>query len=450
VALFGILLIAGLPRFVMTGPAPLPFIGKDLFEQRGPVDIFRLGHLAGESRGADAAAGNLLAVAPDARVWLAREKTLTEVSFNRRTSRTYWLTSEAGRAVITSMRFYSGSLWLGLSDGRIARRTIADGNWRIYATGQTSPQRLGVAGGSLLAFSQEPAGVVTYYKVAQDRFLLYFSLPQQLAVMPGALQLFQTGWYLGTDLGLFRLERPGTDNMRWEMQGTIDGLSLMTVHDLLPAGQKLIIASSLSQYPRLARNLRLTSYGTFVYQYFQGRWERYDESTKSDLEHFLSVNASNTRLAHNGLWIYDEREERAWTVRGAEDDFFRIVQLDDISWLAAAIGGLYRLDKTGLEYRAQRIVALPRLWIDDLAQDAQRVHILSGRSLYSIPKKSFVAFLRHGVLAADETNRTLSTLTNRPAEIRPAGTQPLSEEEAFIRQITRYLERINETKTMRP
>ena len=421
------------------------FFEKDVFEKAGSLRILRLGRLVGDGRGLDAPGGSLLAVHPEGGLWLARRRSLTRVSFAGMTTGQYWLPAGYGSVEIASLYVSRNAAWVGLSDGRIARRMHASGNWQVYTSGRSSPQRLIVAGGSLLAFSQEPGGSVVFFDEAKGRFLPYFSLPERLALVPRTVRYFGTGWYLGTDLGLFRVERPGTDNMKWAMQGSRHGLSLMTVHDCLPAGNRLLVASSVSPYPRLARHIRLTSYGDFVFQYFQGRWERYDERTAPDLLHFLQVNASNTSVSPNGLWVYEEGQDRAWTVRGAEDEFYRLIQVDDTGWLAAGAGGLYRFGRVGQEYRALRIVALPRLWIDDLQRDSEHAYVLSSRSLYAIPLKEF---------ARGDTLQAVREGTNS-AEVKTAGTnrrsagQPQSEDEAFVRQIKRYLAGLRRTGTDR-
>lgn len=419
-------------------PAQDSFFERDVFEKLGPLKIVRLGRLVAEERGLDTPGGAFLAIHPQGGLWLARQRSLTRVSFREPSTSRHWLPAEYGSVEIASLYVSKNAVWVGLSDGRIACRLHHSGNWQIYESGQSSPQRLVVAGNSLLAFSQEPGGRVTFFDETAKRFLPYFSLPERLGAIPRTLRYFGTSWYLGTDLGLFRIERPGTANLRWEMQGSRDGLSLMTIHDSLAAGKRLLLASSLNPYPRLARHIRLTSYGDFVFQYFQGRWVRHDWSTAPALQHFLQINASNTTLPANGLWVYDEEQDRAITVRGAEDEFYRLIQIGTADWLAAGAGGLYRVGRLGQEYRALRILELPRLWIDDLQRDAEQVYVLSSRSLYAIPLQAFTVQRQ-----VQLTNETTNLVARRVGK-----AQPLSEEDAFIRQIKHYLESLTQTNIL--
>ena len=431
----GLCLVVSLP-VVSLNDVRLPFDEEDHFEDRGAFGVLRLGRIVGEGRGLDSPGGNRIAVSASRTLWLARQRSLTEISFQRKTIQRYWFPESCEPATISSIFVSKTAVWIGLSDGRVALRRFRDGTWEIHESGNRGPQRIMEVAGSILAFSQESGGWVAYFHEAKRKFLPYFSLPGDLKAIPGSMKLYGRGWYLATDLGLFRIERPGTEGMRWEMQGTRDGLSLMTIHDLAPLGNRLLLASSVSQYPRLPRHIRLTSYGSFVFDYFQGVWKRQGEP---GLSHFLAVNASNATIPANGLWVYAQAGDRARTVRGAEDEFFRVLPVGPETWLAAGARGLYHCGRVGQEYRAVRIVSLPGLWIDDLARDAERAYVLSGRSLYEIPLNG----LKDAVLGSLKpdmalTNREPSERTNR--QTWPQQVRPVSEEAAFVSQITRYLE----------
>jgi len=396
--------------FVSALPPGPPETRRLASEDLGDCVYIRLAELVHDERGSDTLKGNSLFIGPDARVYAARSRGVFAVNLERGTYQYYWLPDEPRGAGIASLYVSRNALWLGLSDGDVACYRFSTNLWRIYAIAPPrsmasgieyaggkpiparAPIRLAQAAGSLLAFEGFAGGQVWYYNESADAFQPYFALPEELAVIPLApLRRFASSWYMGSDMGLFKLERPGTDNLTWELCGAREGLSSSIVHDSITLESGLLLASSRLQHPRLPRNIRPTSYGYFAYNYPQGRWERIREPRPPKLDYFLGVNAANTNIPSNGLWFYDSGKDIAFQIRGAEGDFYRVLALTPELSLAASMRGLFMVGRYRNEYRALNILEFPELWIDDIAIDGRNLYILSGRGIFIIPKSNFNA-----------------------------------------------------------
>ena len=381
------LLFAVLPLLGQTAPQSRPLSYETFTE----FTWIRLDDTVHAMHGADARKGRALYIGPDRSLYAARARSVLAINPERTRDRYYWLPDSVD-ANIVSIYVSRTSLWLGLSNGRVARCTLSTNAWKTYRVHESAPIRLWAAEGSLLAFETRTGGRIWFLNEAADEFQHYFNLPDELDVMPiTPFRIHARSWYMGSDMGLFRIERPGLDTLAWELCGTREGLAQTIIHDTLPAQAGLLLAGSRPQYPRLPRNIRPTSYGYFTYNYLQGRWERLREPLPAKLEQFLSMNAANTQIPSNGLWWYENGKDIAYRIRGSEGDFYRLAAVTPELTLAASRRGVFLVGIYQGEYRALRILDVPDLWIDDITGDAQNVYILAGRGIFVLPKSRFNA-----------------------------------------------------------
>jgi len=108
-------------------------------------------------------------------------------------------------------------------------------------------------------------------------------------------------WYLCSDSGLYRFS---IGSGAWETAGVRDHLSRANIQDGVLWRNGLVLVSSRSQYPRISANIKLTSYGTFVYNYFQKRWDRIGKQVSPEQKRFLKLNRKNRSLPPGGVWVY--------------------------------------------------------------------------------------------------------------------------------------------------
>ena len=414
------------------------------FEKKDGIMISRIGYGASQDLGQDMPGGRFLAGASERELVLARQTGLMKIDIVGRSADWIGLPAIARGALPTAILRTGRNDWIGLSDGRVLARSRVRGEWREYRTGFGGEIRLANAGGSLLALSAQAAGGIDYFNESRMRFEHYFRLPEDLPVASLTFGLFRNAWYLGTDMGLFSIKRPGSGNMVWEMCGTREGLAKTSVHDMVSVRNDILLATSRVQYPRLPSNVKLTSYGNFLFNYFQGRWERESEFPDRTQEHFVRVNSRNTNLPPGGLWLYNPDKDIAFGIRGAEDDFFRIVPVKNDLWLAAATEGLYLVGWSGRSLRAVRLLDIPRGWIDDLARDAGMVHVLSGRTIYSFALKDWaIGHVSEVITNAESGGRQRQTAGQSAAQktVVPKSTDFYSEEARFMRQLERYIKK---------
>ncbi|MDR2733643.1 MAG: hypothetical protein LBC99_03235 [Spirochaetota bacterium] len=351
---------------------------------------FRLEPIIHETRGLDTLGGKALFLGPDRSLYIARAYGVFAVQPDRKAYRYFWVPNAQKNFHIISIHASRTSLWLGLSDGRAARASLHTDAWKFYPICVDTPITLRQAAGSLLAFEKRAGGQIWYLNESADAFEPYFALPPELGVTPIApLINLGAAWFMGSDLGLFKLGRLGMNSITWELCGTREGLAKTIIQDAAPMGSGLLLAGTQPQHPRLPSNIRPTSYGYFVYNYIQGRWERIAEPLPPKIEHFLGINAANTNLPSNGLWYYESGTDIAHPIRGAEGDFFRVADIRPGLSLAASMRGLYAVGMYQGAYRALRLLELPELWIDDIASDDRDVYILSGRGVFIIAKSNF-------------------------------------------------------------
>jgi hypothetical protein len=356
---------------------------------------FRLDNVVHGTQGADARKGNALYTGPDRSLYVARARGVFAINPQRTAYQYYWLPDDLKGGTIVSIYVSRTALWLGLSNGKVARCMLNTNSWRVYDIHNNAPIRLAVAEGSILAFETRTGGQIWFFNERAGAFQPYFDLPEELEVTPiTPLRSHGRSWYMGSDMGLFRIGRPGTGNLFWELCGTREGLAKTILHDFIEVqtpGPGLLLATSRPQRPRLPRNIRPTSYGYFAYNYLQGRWDRIREPLPSKLEQFLEMNAANTNTPSNGLWYYESGKDIAHQVRGAEGDFYRLAAVSPEISLAASMHGVFVVGMYQGSYRALRILELPEIRIDDIAGDAQNVYILAGRSVFVLPKNRFDA-----------------------------------------------------------
>ena len=115
-------------------------------------------------------------------------------------------------------------------------------------------------------------------------------------------------------------------------------------------------------------------------------------------------------------------------------------------WLAAATEGLYVVGPEGRTFRAIRLLEVPRGWIDDLARDGEMVHILSGRTIYSIALqdwtwKNVSEAVTNAGAGTGKENDAATRMRRNEDPVRPASTEFYSEEARFMRQLERYLKK---------
>ena len=175
--------------------------------------------------------------------------------------------------------------------------------------------------------------------------------------------LLAAGWaYLGTDSGLYRFSPSGKI---WEALGARDHLTKASVQGGVPWRRGLVLVSSRAQYARIQANVRMTSYGTFVYNYLQQRWDRQKRRVSPAMRRFLRLNRRNTALPPGGIWLYYPPLPLMLSRETYNGYLIRIQRGGVVASLSpAAASGLLRslYKKKGNEYRLSVYRSPERAW----------------------------------------------------------------------------------------
>lgn len=219
----------------------------------------------------------------------------------------FWLEPEGGRTGylplpaaaqaggIQSFTVVLGNLWVATADGLVFRRG-ADGTWlrqpvRLHESSVLARGRTGLVAGS----GRE------LYRIFAPRMpdKPDFSFPPGVDLR--IRSFLDNGFrsFVGSDAGLFRVGANG----EWEGLGTREHLAKAHVHDIAADDGHLVLATSRVQHARLPANVKLTGIGTFVYNYFQDRWERLNGRPDPQQRLFIEHNKKNRAIPPGGIWI---------------------------------------------------------------------------------------------------------------------------------------------------
>ncbi len=278
---------------------------------------------------------------------------------------------------ITSIYVTGKNIWAGMNNGSVFKYHIKSGYWKMFRLASSGPVSLTIIGGLIYAAAKK--GIYIYNPMSA-LFYLNFKLPEDFPIKYLKISKLKKWIYMCTSMGLIRYSQK--PHLRWEMLGARDHLTKAIIHDSTVSGDILLLAASRVQSVFLPANIKITSYGTFYYNYFQKRWERKPWNVRENLKLFMEVNRNNTIIPNGGIWIYNSLTDKAVRIKGLAGDFFKIIKYKKRAFAAGSRNGIFKIKKIGKNYKFVKRLLLKNLWIDDIAVNSGKLAVLSGKNLY--------------------------------------------------------------------
>jgi len=331
-------------------------------------------------------------------------------------------------------------IWIGSADGYLLYYGRKSKKWKKYSIAKGFKVIVSRIHNSLTASSFKLGSEMRLFDEKTHRFFKLFQFPKEIPVRPICTIRQGSTYWSGTTLGLFRF-RKGYPNYGWQMCGTRDGLAKTLVTDVIPIGKYLLLSTIKAQSVYLAANLKYTSYGKFVYNYFQEKWQRKENADPQ----FLKLNDCNDSRPSGGIWLYNIKTDRAVKFKGLNSDIFHLTKLNKTRYLAAGRDGLYLLEFKGNNMDLMRLALTKRKMINGLFVSKKRVGFLIGSSFYLSDKKKWedkVIINQSTRSSVDLNSQTSRNRVGKKVIMSDKRNQYQSEEGKFIQQVEDYLNRV--------
>ncbi len=335
-------------------------------------------------------------------------------------------------------------VWIGSADGYLLYYGRKKKKWRKYSLKKGFKVIVSRIHHSLTVFSFKIGSKVSLLDEKTRRFFKLFQFPKEIPARPIKTIRLGSDYWSGTTQGLFRFNK-AYPNYSWQMCGARDGLSKTLVTDLIPVGKYLLLSSVKNQSIYFAANQKYTSYGKFVYNYLQKKWQRENQADKE----FLKLNSSNRSLPLGGIWLYNTKTDRAKRFVGLDSDIFHLAKLNKTRYLAAGRDGLYLLQFKNNVIKLMRLALSRMNLVKAVLVSKKNVGFMIGGSFYLSGKKAWEKRVIHSQIYRTATGMSRHGVTAGSTSKKFASDKQSvynvnddSEENRFIKQVEAYINRV--------